>query len=408
MRAIKIRQRGTDIYITAMTAHDLIDRSDVYTWSETRRDGYQRELKAGDISKLRGYLEKEGILPTSVLVSVEEIRLRGETRIDDTMSIVEIEPRGMWIVDGQRRKMSLEKLLADRNFSSTFQNFPLPVCLFQSQDRLHEMEQFYIVNRRQKSVPTDLAQQLLYEEYSARPVAFFEFLKRSNASQGEILSGLAVSIVRELRDHSPWRKLIRPPNELRGGRYLIPQRAMADSIGRFILRNDQEFMNTYDQLNQDPDNTAYRQRLENRLKELANYLKDYWRALKAIYRVAFTNPSEYSIQRSTGVYSFHRIFSGNYPMNVWRIHMQQQGPLGVYHHCKRRNNFSENMMRSIFNHMINEASSASEFGRSVDDEFWHKGRRGIPPLGHAMARATNQRDIGELSVRLGKHLPPLP
>jgi len=183
---------------------------------------------------------------------------------------------------------------------------------------------------------------------------------------------------------------------------------MADSIGRFVLKNDNEFMQAYEELLRDPTNNLYQQRLENRLNQLANYLRDYWKALSRIFRDAFTGPlrhrEEYSVQRSTGVYVFHRIFSGIYPPNTLPRGMT---PIGVRHHCQRRG-FSLTVMEDVLRHMVQNATRASEFGRAVDDEFWHKGKRGVRPRGDTLARATNQRDIGQLSARLGKHLPPLP
>lgn len=122
MRAIRIRQRGTDLYITTMSANDLINNSAVDIWSPTHRDGYQRQLKPASISKLREYLSKGGILPTSLLVSVRGNINLNQTiqRISDNIEIVEITPRGsMFIVDGQRRGSALEQLLSN----SVFQDF---------------------------------------------------------------------------------------------------------------------------------------------------------------------------------------------------------------------------------------------------------------------------------------------
>jgi len=130
----------------------------------------------------------------------------------------------------------------------------------------------------------------------------------------------------------------------------------------------------------------------------------YWEALARIFEVAFANPTEYSIQRSTGVYAFHRIFSGDYPPDL----LQGTTPVGVYAHCERNNNFSTDFMENVLRQMCEAANRSGEFGRGVNDEFWHKGRRGVPPLGYELARATSQKGIGELSAKLGKHLAMLP
>jgi len=223
LNAIRIQQRGTDIYITAMPAREFIDNSDIDIWSPTHREGYQRVVRTGDIRALGDYLFKGGILPTSILVSV-----RGQITISRPPSspIAPVEiviPRNsMYVVDGQRRREGIIEMMPK---DSTLANFPLPLCLFQSSetDLSKEMEHFYVVNKRQKSVPTDLAQQLLYEKYSLQgPRAFFDFLNRINARLNERLVGLAVSAVVQLRNHSPWRNLIRPANELRRTG-LIPQ-----------------------------------------------------------------------------------------------------------------------------------------------------------------------------------------
>ncbi len=65
-----------------------------------------------------------------------------DTKIDD-----------FWIIDGQHRIEALKRAIA-RN--RDFENYPVITSILRLPDRFDEMLLFYIVNRRQKGVKTDL------------------------------------------------------------------------------------------------------------------------------------------------------------------------------------------------------------------------------------------------------------
>jgi DGQHR domain-containing protein len=114
--ALKIKQKGVDIYITAMRIGDFADTHQIDRWSKDKQSGYQRALADNRIASAMKYLLLEdGIYPTSVLLNV-----RGEVRFKkahDVASNIEFgtlaipnESLPMYIVDGQHRIASLKEV----------------------------------------------------------------------------------------------------------------------------------------------------------------------------------------------------------------------------------------------------------------------------------------------------------
>ena len=108
-----------------------------------------------------------GCFPTSILVNI-----RGEAKFKEEASLgwcsigrLDVGEERFWLIDGQHRIEALKRAM-ERN--SDFERCPVILSILRQPARFDELMLFYIVNRGQKSVPTDLAyrhlQRMLWEK----------------------------------------------------------------------------------------------------------------------------------------------------------------------------------------------------------------------------------------------------
>lgn len=292
LKALRIRQKSNAIYQTVVIAKDLVTNCKTDRWSKTHTDGYQRSLIEARVHKATKYLrEEDGLFPTSVLLNVRgdlKFILTSENASAEwgTLTIPD-DSLPFWVIDGQHRIESLREIISG---DSIFRDYPMPVSIFNLSNPFDEMRLFYIVNSRQRSVPTDLALHHLHRtmtEKGRNAVLPFE-------PQQRVLAAQALDIVKILSTdpHSPWLGRVQAPNETKGPNHVIKERPLADSIG-YILK----------------DMTAAQvQNIQEHPQELAIPLIDYWNAIKELFSEAFAEPQQYTIQKTTGAYSLNMIY----------------------------------------------------------------------------------------------------
>jgi len=352
--AIKIRQKDHDIYVSAVRASDLLNNYRVGWWSRNDQSGYQRPLRQSRLREIQSYLTKDiGTFPTSVLANVRgKINVKPIKRIDAKRELCEVtipdSSLPLWIIDGQHR---VEGLKAAIENDSGFGDFPIIVSLFTLNDTYDEMLQFHIVNSRAKSVPTDLAQRHIFR--MASKIGLAEVMAREG--ERDALGAAAIAVVDRLMkdENSPWYERIQLPDEPRKQPgEVIRQRPLSDSI-HYILKEKHV-------LQRDPD-------------KLAKLLGDYWTALKEIFPIAFENPEEYTIQKTTGAYSLHMVFSE------------------VYDKCEEAGAINKDKMKLVLKEMFKKTSE--RLGAEINDQFWSK----TIDEGHHLAQSTSQKMIKALA-----------
>src|SRR5947209_5122967 len=159
------------LYVGALSA-DLIQAwadIDIYDAGKNPA-GYQRipiDYRVRQVSRYAR--EHEGILPTAILINIREGAKFVPHSGDDggiRFGTLTIDPKArLWVVDGQHRLNGL-KDAAERLRSSdpdATLGYELPVVFSVGLAQFEEMRLFDIVNSRAKSVPTDLAAQLIRE-----------------------------------------------------------------------------------------------------------------------------------------------------------------------------------------------------------------------------------------------------
>ena len=162
-----------------LVRHHAVPQRDVL-----RGTGYQRSPSQRRVNDLAASITRHLVdLPTSVLLS-----LRGESasqvlkRVGPDSYELDLDPEKastehqLFVVDGQHRVKALAKAMNEDQ--ADILNVKIPFVCMIGADESQEMEQFHVVNSNAKSVPTDLALDLLRARAEHDP-AFAERLKDS-------------------------------------------------------------------------------------------------------------------------------------------------------------------------------------------------------------------------------------
>jgi len=258
--------------------------------------GYQRLPQGTRVNELAVDLRKQRVdLPTSVLLNLrnkDSIRYTkgGTLNLKD---IAENEAR-FYVVDGQHRILALEKLIneVDSDYWSSYQ---IPFTCMIGADEDEEMEQFYLVNSKAKSVRTDLAHELLYKR-AQDPGVMASLVER-----GQDWQVYAQGIVRRLSEESPvWRNRIRFAS-MEKGDTVMPSASMVTSL-KSVLSSGYFKALTDDQ----------------QLK----IIDAYWKGIRGVFPEAFDQPKDFSLQKGIGVIVMHTLL-----MQVVEIARSQGLPL---------------------------------------------------------------------------------
>lgn len=351
--AIRIRQKDTDIYITTLKAGDLLKNYSISWWRRDKADGYQRPLREARISQIKSYLSKDiGTFPTSILANVRgkmQCKTLAKVNGDEICELtIPDESLPIWVIDGQHRVQGLKAAIeADPKLAK----YPVIVSLFTLPEIYDEMLQFHIVNSRAKSVPTDLAQRHIYQ--MAQEMGLPQIMIREGTR--DALGAHVIPVVDKLASdpNSPWYKKVQLPDQARKKKgQLIKQRPLADSI-QFVVKE--------------------KVGLRRDLDQLAKMLIDYWNAVSEIFPVAFSDPTNYTLQGTPGTYSLHYVFPD------------------VYDVCNEAGDISKESMKKVLKRMFEKASE--KLGAEINDDFWSK----EIGTGHFLAQATSQRMIRALA-----------
>ncbi len=368
LKAFSIRQRGGrsqfDIYVSTMPAYQLIERSAIDRWTPENPEGYQRlpderRLSWGRGSAVRYLMRELGCFPTSVLLNVRgELSFEGEFDLGWCIlgELTIDDDSKLWLIDGQHRVEALKRAV-ERN--ADFEEYPVIVSLLRLPKRFDELMLFYIVNRRQRSVPTDLAyrhlQQMLWEKGT-------EWLYELEGRRGVRL-GLATEIVDYLNEdpRSPWSGRVKRVGEDRREEHIIHDKPLIRSVAEVLRERVFEGMP---------------------IRELADLLTDYWNAIAKVYPRAFGKPQSYTLLATPGIFSLHMLFPSVYAM------------------CAKSGVITEERMNQILVGLLEEtpAHPQPDFRRPLTLDFWSKEH------GPAIAISTSLQTIKRLHLNLAQKI----
>jgi DGQHR domain-containing protein len=252
------------------------------------KKGYQRLPQDARINELVYDLRRNRVdLPTAILLNVrgrEAHQAFRDGRLDMrrfTPARPNVPPEdNFFVVDGQHRVLALEKLIGefDENYWSAFQ-IPFVCMLGANEDQ--EMEQFYNVNSKAKSVRTDLAYELLRQRAIVDPEVMDALTER-----GQDWIVRAQSLVQKLSEDSPvWRSRIRFA-AMEKGQTIMPSASMVSSLKPLLSSPYFKVVA--------PD-------------QQVKIVDAFWRGLRDIMQDAFDNPSDYALQKGVGVIVMHTV-----------------------------------------------------------------------------------------------------
>jgi DGQHR domain-containing protein len=337
--AFKLSQAGSrgvaDIFVTVMRAGDLVYRCKIDRRTPSNTGGYQRLPSERRLSMIRGsavrYLVRElGYFPTSILLNV-----RGDVSFTEnkdqswfSYGLLDTQSDEFWVIDGQHRIEALKRAIA-RN--RDFENYPVITSILRLPDRFDEMLLFYIVNRRQKGVKTDLVYRHLQRMLIHKGE---DWLLDLEGKRG-LTQGYAIEIIDVLNKDpvSPWYGRIREVGEAKHMDHIINDSDMMPTITEIL--DERYFKNMP-------------------IKEIALLLIDYWNALYNIYPECFTDPNDFSMLQKPGMPALNRLF------------------IDVYGIAIQNGEVSEKAMYNVLLRLLAETPDhpVPEFMYSIEPDFW--------------------------------------
>jgi DGQHR domain-containing protein len=276
---MRTRRTGTPLAVGVMTAMAITPRFKIPNRNYKSQTGYQREISKARVNKLVSDLQSNRVdLPTAVLLNLR--------KFDPSVHISDVDNRyffspgdsDLYVVDGQHRVVALAQLVEEN--PSKWGAFQIPFACMLGATPEEELEQFYIVNSTAKSVRTDLAFDLLKQRAENDPTVM----------KGIIESGQSWKVNGErlceaLAQTEIWRSRIRFPGEEKAGT-TINNSGMVNSLKALLAAPYFGALSPDDQV---------------------KILDAYWRGLREILPEAFHDPTDYTLQKVTGVQVMHLV-----------------------------------------------------------------------------------------------------
>lgn len=284
----------TKIYVASMTVKEL-EKASLDRWTRGNKTGYQRapseaRFGSGRGSIVRYLLNELGAFPTSILINVRgEVRYELKTKINDHIDVGEVnipDNEKPIIIDGQHRWEALKRASMTK---PELENYPLPVSIMNLKDRFNEMVHFYIVNSRQRKIPTDLVYRQLQIFSEKVVLGGKDWLKDVILGPREQRAALASFIVDYLEEdpNSPFYQAIQYVGEKKEYHHLIRDFSLSRFISKILREKALSGISP---------------------ERFAGLLADYWSSIKELYPDCFAKPREYRLLKSTGIACYTYLF----------------------------------------------------------------------------------------------------
>jgi DGQHR domain-containing protein len=269
---------GIQLVLGVMDAGTLAERFVIPRRDHRRKTGYQREASISRVNRIVADLREKKIdLPTAILLNLRTFDRVKNLRVTTESTTLVMENEPLFVVDGQHRVEALKKLVAEE--PEGWSDFEIPFVCMLGASPDQEMEQFYIVNSTAKSVRTDLALDLLKQRAESNVDVMTTLIERGQAWKVK-----GQTVVEELERLSTiWRGKVRFPGDASADK-IIASAGMVSALKQ-------------------PLSTPYFGSIttENQVK----VLDAYWQGIRKILPEVFDNPSQYTIQKATGVLVLH-------------------------------------------------------------------------------------------------------
>ena len=296
IQVVRFKQAGYTLYSGMMTIGQLMDHAMTTEWDPglgwtLDGQGYQRAPEETHWRRIGAFLRREGdpLLPTNALLASRN-KEYGELQFDlvtDDIGYLEIpDSRQLFVVDYQHRWRGFRHAIEDLKVTS-LRDVKIPVTILSDASVIEETKQFFLINNKQKRVDTDLALTLinaLSSESSEEELANLVGPGNRYRIRG---TRLVIRIAQE--GTGPWVGKIEEPNGSRNPNQIASIKSFVDSLRPIVGTRSPVHNYTDDAV------------LEIILSVWAGVL-DLWSEWK-------DNSARYTVQRTTGLFVFHRIAS---------------------------------------------------------------------------------------------------
>lgn len=296
LKALRFPQSGMTLYLTALSLGDVrqLRKSKqlvIETFDPDRPilQGYQRGLDPKKIQQIADFVSRGSdepgtevllpLMPTAIVLNSRPSP-GSMLRFDENTSELTITERAiLYVVDGQHRIEGITKSKLNE------EDFHLPVIIVQELNMVQEAAQFLTINSKQTRVRPDLQLRVLYNFDAENTRRLVDILRVDDWK----LEAQALAIALNDKNESPWRSLVRRPNDQAGG--WKPMRE-----GGFI-----------DTLKAVCDRRGPLARVDTSSKE--KFLIEYWEAIRQHYEEAFRHDTgkRYHLCRTIGAGIFHTV-----------------------------------------------------------------------------------------------------
>jgi len=269
---------GTPMVTGVIPAGMLVSRYVVPRRDSRTKSGYQREISTARVNRLMKDLRSKRVdLPTSVLVNLRNFDPLEHLVEDGDRLKFRLGDEKLHVVDGQHRVAALDRLVQED--PDKWSDFELPFVSMLGASEREEIRQFYVVNSTAKSVRTDLALDLLKQRAESEPGVMDALTEN-----GETWKVKGQQLVEDLEKTSPlWKGRIRFPGEGPTGTVI----GSAGLVGSLRPLLSTPYFGSITTANQ------------------VKVLSAYWEGVRQVVPEVFAEPSEYVIQKSTGVQIMH-------------------------------------------------------------------------------------------------------
>mgnify|MGYP001086067584 CR=1 FL=1 len=331
------------LYVFTVPAKAIMSKETIHRRTPQRRDGYQRGLADARLGKgklgVAGYmLNQMGVFPTSVLVNVrkKDATLDFEERNKLSANIVTgdlVVPDDVtwYVLDGQHRLEGLKIAMREKEDLAEY-----PVILtMTNEDLFYEMLTFYLVNSRQKAVPTGLAYRILQRMlYDKKAPKWIEQTIMTGADRRKAIAATIVDYL-DRKPNSPFQGRIQEVGEPRKPEDVTTDATLTRYVAK-ILR-ETAFSEMYDE-------------------DVADLLASYWGAIKDTYPDCFQNPIRYVLLETLGLSSLSKVFPT------------------IHGYCARDGSVSKENMQKYLGYLQEETPEHTDpdFQKAITESWWHK------------------------------------
>lgn len=297
LKAIKAVQKDVTLFVTSLGLADIrrlrkSDQLDIEVFDPTRpreKQGYQRGIDPKKIREIARFVSRDRsdpgadvllpIMPTAVVLNCRPGPGSSMPRFDSTNSELTIPDRAiLYVVDGQHRIEGLKE-------SELKEGYEIPVIIICELGIVQEAAQFLTINSKQMMVRPDLQLRVLFSIDPANTNRLIDILHVDKWKLGAQLLAIALND----RNESPWRNLIRRPNETLGGWKPMREAGFVDTLRPMT------------------DASGPMSRVATQDKE--TFLLEYWEAVRGLYPDAFRQDTgkRYHVCKTIGAGSFHSL-----------------------------------------------------------------------------------------------------